>query len=57
MSRIKFDIAEDNTITVVDSDFKEEFIKVTKVDNVLCVTLSVVNENLHRDEETEINGN
>ena len=56
MSRIKFEIAEDNTVTVTDSDFKEEQINVVKENNVYYVTVSVVNENLEIVEGTEIDG-
>lgn len=56
MSRIKFEIAEDNTVTVTDSDFKEEQINVIKENNVYCVTVSVVNETLEIEEGTEIDG-
>jgi len=56
MSRIKFEIAEDNIVTVTDSDFKEEQINVIKENNVYCVTVSVVNETLEIEEGTEIDG-
>ena len=56
MSRIKFEIDEDNNVTVTDSDFEEEQINVIKENNVYRVTVSVVNENLEIEEGTEIDG-
>lgn len=53
VSRIIFTIADDNSVTVNDTDFAEDLIRVENTEDGLRVTVSVTEPNLEVIDEIE----
>lgn len=53
VSRIVFTIASDNSVTVNDTDFAEDLIRVENTDDGLRVTVSVTKPSLEVTDEIE----